>query len=141
MELLCPTCWFSGKLLYILFVFLLFGIQIDSFAAARDSEMHEATRRILSVLLRQVNVVGYCFIIHEMACYIPYLFRIVCWNFKVLFCEGFIEIDFQLVCFIWHYIICTRQDRFMISSLIFKSFVVLVDVLTDTIFWDKFWLF
>lgn len=28
--------------------------QVDSFAVARDSEMHEATRRILSVLLRQV---------------------------------------------------------------------------------------
>ncbi|KAB5560361.1 hypothetical protein DKX38_005318 [Salix brachista] len=28
---------------------------IDSFAAARDSEMHEATRRILSVLLRQID--------------------------------------------------------------------------------------
>ncbi|KAK7245906.1 hypothetical protein RIF29_40760 [Crotalaria pallida] len=29
--------------------------KIDSFAAARDSEMHEATRRILSVLLRQID--------------------------------------------------------------------------------------
>ncbi|XLS91201.1 hypothetical protein HN51_067209 [Arachis hypogaea] len=28
---------------------------IDSFAAARDNEMHEATRRILSVLLRQID--------------------------------------------------------------------------------------
>ncbi|KAG5005672.1 hypothetical protein JHK82_023654 [Glycine max] len=36
------------------------AIQIDSFAAARDNEMHEATRRILSVLLRQFNLVGYC---------------------------------------------------------------------------------
>ena len=34
-----------------------FLLQIDSFAVARDSEMHEATRRILSVLLRQVNPV------------------------------------------------------------------------------------
>lgn len=32
-------------------------MQIDSFAAARDGEMHEATRRILSVLLRQVILV------------------------------------------------------------------------------------
>lgn len=30
--------------------------QVDSFAVARDSEMHEATRRILSVLLRQVKL-------------------------------------------------------------------------------------
>ncbi|XP_057497610.1 uncharacterized protein LOC130782351 isoform X2 [Actinidia eriantha] len=28
---------------------------VDSFAVARDSEMHEATRRILSVLLRQID--------------------------------------------------------------------------------------
>lgn len=49
-------------------MFLHFWIQIDSFAAARDNEMHEATRRILSVLLRQVNLVGYCFMIHVMAC-------------------------------------------------------------------------
>lgn len=28
---------------------------MDSLAVARDSEMHEATRRMLSVLLRQVN--------------------------------------------------------------------------------------
>ena len=34
-----------------------FLLQIDSFAVARDNEMHEATRRILSVLLRQVNPV------------------------------------------------------------------------------------
>ncbi|CAJ1962570.1 unnamed protein product [Sphenostylis stenocarpa] len=32
---------------------IIFLDEIDSFAAARDSEMHEATRRILSVLLRQ----------------------------------------------------------------------------------------
>lgn len=30
-------------------------IQVDSLAISRDSEMHEATRRILSVLLRQVK--------------------------------------------------------------------------------------
>lgn len=28
---------------------------MDSFAIARDGEMHEATRRVLSVLLRQVK--------------------------------------------------------------------------------------
>lgn len=30
-------------------------LQVDSFAASRDKEMHEATRRILSVILRQVK--------------------------------------------------------------------------------------
>jgi hypothetical protein len=30
-------------------------LQIDSLATTRDSEMHEATRRMLSVLLRQVR--------------------------------------------------------------------------------------
>lgn len=30
-------------------------LQVDSFAIARDSDIHEATRRMLSVLLRQVN--------------------------------------------------------------------------------------
>ncbi|KAL2603410.1 hypothetical protein AAZX31_09G007600 [Glycine max] len=39
---------------------IIFLDEIDSFAAARDNEMHEATRRILSVLLRQFNLVGYC---------------------------------------------------------------------------------
>ncbi|XP_054785442.1 uncharacterized protein LOC129291977 isoform X2 [Prosopis cineraria] len=34
---------------------LIFLDEIDSFAAARDGEMHEATRRILSVLLRQID--------------------------------------------------------------------------------------
>ncbi|CAK7351513.1 unnamed protein product [Dovyalis caffra] len=34
---------------------LIFLDEVDSFAAARDSEMHEATRRILSVLLRQID--------------------------------------------------------------------------------------
>ncbi|ESW19675.1 hypothetical protein PHAVU_006G145500 [Phaseolus vulgaris] len=34
---------------------IIFLDEIDSFAAARDSEMHEATRRILSVLLRQID--------------------------------------------------------------------------------------
>lgn len=29
---------------------------MDSLAVARDSEMHEATRRVLSVLLRQVKL-------------------------------------------------------------------------------------
>lgn len=29
--------------------------QVDSFATSRDSETHEATRRILSVILRQVT--------------------------------------------------------------------------------------
>ena len=40
-----------------LMIWYYFMLQIDSFAVARDSEMHEATRRILSVLLRQVNPV------------------------------------------------------------------------------------
>ncbi|KAF3771652.1 Spastin [Nymphaea thermarum] len=31
---------------------------VDSFAATRDSDMHEATRRILSVLLRQIDGFG-----------------------------------------------------------------------------------
>ncbi|XP_027367078.1 probable 26S proteasome regulatory subunit 10B isoform X1 [Abrus precatorius] len=34
---------------------IIFLDEIDSFAAARDIEMHEATRRILSVLLRQID--------------------------------------------------------------------------------------
>ncbi|KAL4628278.1 hypothetical protein ACB092_05G225600 [Castanea dentata] len=34
---------------------IIFLDEIDSFAVARDSEMHEATRRILSVLLRQID--------------------------------------------------------------------------------------
>ncbi|GLT72662.1 hypothetical protein SLA2020_445720 [Shorea laevis] len=34
---------------------IIFLDEIDSFAIARDSEMHEATRRILSVLLRQID--------------------------------------------------------------------------------------
>ncbi|XP_048131695.1 probable 26S proteasome regulatory subunit 10B isoform X1 [Rhodamnia argentea] len=34
---------------------IIFLDEVDSFAAARDSEMHEATRRILSVLLRQID--------------------------------------------------------------------------------------
>lgn len=58
-EFLCASYWFSIKLTYCLCSFFC-GIQIDSFAAARDNEMHEATRRILSVLLRQFNLVGYC---------------------------------------------------------------------------------
>ena len=37
------------------FPLFLFQLQVDSFAIARDSEMHEATRRVLSVLLRQVK--------------------------------------------------------------------------------------
>lgn len=73
-EFLCASYWFSIKLTYCLCSFFC-GIQIDSFAAARDNEMHEATRRILSVLLRQVNLVGYCFKIHRMACYIPFVYR------------------------------------------------------------------
>ncbi|PNX84492.1 katanin p60 ATPase-containing subunit A1-like protein, partial [Trifolium pratense] len=32
---------------------IIFLDEIDSFAAARDNDMHEATRRMLSVLLRQ----------------------------------------------------------------------------------------
>ncbi|GLT72659.1 hypothetical protein SLA2020_445710 [Shorea laevis] len=35
---------------------IIFLDEIDSFAIARDSEMHEATRRILSVLLRQQDL-------------------------------------------------------------------------------------
>nr|DAD23476.1 TPA_asm: hypothetical protein HUJ06_024939 [Nelumbo nucifera] len=34
---------------------IIFLDEVDSFAAARDNEMHEATRRILSVLLRQID--------------------------------------------------------------------------------------
>uniref|UniRef100_A0A0E0CR94 AAA+ ATPase domain-containing protein n=1 Tax=Oryza meridionalis TaxID=40149 RepID=A0A0E0CR94_9ORYZ len=34
---------------------IIFLDEVDSFASARDSEMHEATRRILSVLLRQID--------------------------------------------------------------------------------------
>ncbi|CAN6479156.1 unnamed protein product [Victoria cruziana] len=34
---------------------IVFLDEVDSFAATRDSEMHEATRRILSVLLRQID--------------------------------------------------------------------------------------
>eukprot|EP01018_Ginkgo_biloba_P002670 Gb_29440 [translate_table: standard] len=34
---------------------IIFLDEVDSFAAARDKEMHEATRRILSVLLRQID--------------------------------------------------------------------------------------
>lgn len=34
---------------------MIFLDEVDSFAIARDSEMHEATRRILSVLLRQID--------------------------------------------------------------------------------------
>ncbi|KAL8130237.1 hypothetical protein V2J09_019392 [Rumex salicifolius] len=34
---------------------IIFLDEVDSFAAARDTEMHEATRRILSVLLRQID--------------------------------------------------------------------------------------
>lgn len=34
---------------------IVFLDEVDSFAIARDSEMHEATRRILSVLLRQID--------------------------------------------------------------------------------------
>ncbi|KAK8950560.1 hypothetical protein KSP40_PGU015166 [Platanthera guangdongensis] len=34
---------------------IIFLDEVDSFAVTRDSEMHEATRRILSVLLRQID--------------------------------------------------------------------------------------
>lgn len=34
---------------------IIFLDEVDSFAIARDNEMHEATRRILSVLLRQID--------------------------------------------------------------------------------------
>ncbi|KAK7303349.1 hypothetical protein RJT34_14252 [Clitoria ternatea] len=34
---------------------IIFLDEVDSFAVARDGEMHEATRRILSVLLRQID--------------------------------------------------------------------------------------
>ncbi|KMZ61143.1 hypothetical protein ZOSMA_54G00740 [Zostera marina] len=34
---------------------IIFLDEVDSFAAARDSEMHEATRRLLSVILRQID--------------------------------------------------------------------------------------
>lgn len=34
-------------------------LQIDSFATARDNETHEATRRVLSVLLRQVILASF----------------------------------------------------------------------------------
>lgn len=34
---------------------IIFLDEVDSFAATRDQEMHEATRRILSVLLRQID--------------------------------------------------------------------------------------
>ncbi|XP_020518899.1 spastin isoform X1 [Amborella trichopoda] len=34
---------------------IIFLDEVDSFAATRDSEMHEATRRVLSVLLRQID--------------------------------------------------------------------------------------
>lgn len=34
---------------------IIFLDEIDSFAISRDSEMHEATRRVLSVLLRQID--------------------------------------------------------------------------------------
>ncbi|KAK4788537.1 hypothetical protein SAY86_019856 [Trapa natans] len=34
---------------------IIFLDEVDSFAVARDSEIHEATRRILSVLLRQID--------------------------------------------------------------------------------------
>ncbi|XP_009410260.2 uncharacterized protein LOC103992340 isoform X2 [Musa acuminata AAA Group] len=34
---------------------IIFLDEVDSFAVARDSEMHEATRRILSVILRQID--------------------------------------------------------------------------------------
>lgn len=34
---------------------IIFLDEVDSFAIARDSEMHEATRRVLSVLLRQID--------------------------------------------------------------------------------------
>nr|XP_029121938.1 ATPase family AAA domain-containing protein 1-A isoform X3 [Elaeis guineensis] len=34
---------------------IVFLDEVDSFAVARDSEMHEATRRILSVILRQID--------------------------------------------------------------------------------------
>ncbi|PKU85346.1 26S protease regulatory subunit S10B like B [Dendrobium catenatum] len=34
---------------------IIFLDEVDSFAITRDSEMHEATRRILSVLLRQID--------------------------------------------------------------------------------------
>ncbi|KAL7213599.1 hypothetical protein ACSBR2_016179 [Camellia fascicularis] len=34
---------------------IIFLDEVDSFAVARDNEMHEATRRILSVLLRQID--------------------------------------------------------------------------------------
>jgi hypothetical protein len=54
--------------LFVVCVFL--EIQIDSFAAARDNDMHEATRRMLSVLLRQVNVIAYCFMMHNDILYI-----------------------------------------------------------------------
>ncbi|XP_049935235.1 outer mitochondrial transmembrane helix translocase isoform X2 [Nymphaea colorata] len=37
---------------------IVFLDEVDSFAATRDSDMHEATRRILSVLLRQIDGFG-----------------------------------------------------------------------------------
>lgn len=38
---------------------LVFLDEIDALATERDSGMHEATRRVLSVLLRQVSPAGY----------------------------------------------------------------------------------
>lgn len=44
-----------------LFPDILTLFQVDSFAISRDSDMHEATRRVLSVLLRQVKLDSHCF--------------------------------------------------------------------------------
>lgn len=41
---------------YFLIIICSYFIQVDSFATSRESDIHEATRRILSVLLRQVSV-------------------------------------------------------------------------------------
>ena len=51
-------------------------LQVDSFAVSRSREMHEATRRILSVILRQVNCT-YMYSFYE------HFFRLVEWNLNL----------------------------------------------------------
>lgn len=50
----CNTCENVSPAFISSSFILCSDLQVDSFAVTRDNEMHEATRRILSVLLRQV---------------------------------------------------------------------------------------
>jgi hypothetical protein len=72
---------------------LVFLDEIDALATERDSGMHEATRRVLSVLLRQVSPAGYEFSLPD---------RPKCWEmfkFELEYSGGSKHRSFLLVSF------------------------------------------